>query len=371
MKSLTTKKQNSPTLSKKKSNSHSRTHKNAHKNKNSHPNFHHSFVVLLLILLLFTLISLFIGTQKISPLIFFTNFPSLDPFDKIILFELRLPRILLSILCGALLAGSGAVFQGFFRNPLADSGILGISSGATFGAVLAIFFSQTVTSFLTFKFLSPISLFAFLGGIFTSFLILSLSFTFKTSSSITLLLSGTAVGTFLSSLSSLFLILKQRDLHTVYAWTMGSFNGKNWEDLFLFLIPSIISLILLNFCSKNLNLLGSGEKTAVTLGLNLTFTKFFTLIVGSLATSCAVCMGGIISFVGLICPHIIRNIFGSEHKIVIPFSMILGAILLLLSDTLARILISPSEIPVGIITSLLGVPFFIIVLKKSQVQGEF
>jgi len=146
---------------------------------------------------------------------------------------------------------------------------------------------------------------------------------------------------------------------------MGSFNGKGWDEFSFIIIPSVLATALLLLCAKNLDILGSGEKTAVSLGLNLPATKIFVLLAGSLATSCAVCAGGIISFVGLISPHIMRKLFGSEHRKLIPLSMLCGAILLLLSDTLARTVIAPSEIPVGIITSLIGVPFFIVVLKKE------
>lgn len=284
-------------------------------------------------------------------------------FEKIILFDIRLPRILLCILCGALLGGSGAVFQGFFRNPLADSGILGISSGATFGAILCGFFS--FASVVTFKFLSPISIFAFAGGIVAGVLIFLFSLILKNGSSVTLLLAGTAIGTFLSSCSSVLLLWRQKDLHSIYSWTMGSFNSKGWDEFYFLIIPSLFALILLLCSAKSLDVLGSGEKTAASLGLNLPATKIFVLLAGSLATSCAVCAGGIISFVGLIAPHIMRLLFGTSHKKLIPLSMLCGSILLLLSDTLARILIAPAEIPVGIITSLVGVPFFIIVLKKN------
>lgn len=147
---------------------------------------------------------------------------------------------------------------------------------------------------------------------------------------------------------------------------MGSFNGKSWDDLWIFIIPASVSIILLLSTAEYLDILGNGEKTAQSLGLNLTTTKVLVLISVSLATSCAVCMGGIISFVGLIAPHITRNLFGSKHKKLIPASMLFGGILLLLSDTLSRILIAPAEIPVGIITSLIGVPFFLVVLRRKS-----
>lgn len=321
------------------------------------------FTILSIILIISVFASLFLGAEKISPVSVFGNSELVDSFEQIIVFDLRLPRILLCILCGALLGGSGAVFQGFFRNPLADSGILGISSGATLGAILSIFLSAS--TLWSFKFLSPISVFAFIGGIASGVLIFVFSLSVKGNSSVTLLLAGTAIGTFLSAVSSFLLLWRQKDLHLIYSWTMGSFNAKGWDEFFVYLIPSLLALILLTFCSKSLDILGNGEKTAVSLGLNLRFTKIFVLTVGSLATSCAVCEGGIISFVGLISPHCMRSLFGSEHKTLIPFSMIFGSILILISDTFARIILAPAEIPVGIITSIIGVPFFIIVLKKN------
>lgn len=319
--------------------------------------------LLILIFAAAVFVSLFLGAEKISPSVLFGGISNMKRFEKIILFDIRLPRILLCILCGALLGGSGAVFQGFFRNPLADSGILGISSGATLGAILSGFFG--FTSFFSFRFLAPISIFAFFGGLAAGLLVFAFSLILKNGSSVTLLLAGTAIGTFLSSLSSLLLLTYQKDLHSVFAWTMGSFNSKGWDEFYFLIIPALLALVLLCICAKSLDVLGSGEKTAVSLGLNLPVVKIFVLVTGSLAASCAVCAGGIISFVGLISPHIMRKLFGSGHRKLIPLSMLGGAILLLLSDTFARIIIAPSEVPVGIITSLIGVPFFIIVLKKE------
>lgn len=314
------------------------------------------------ILIGLVIFALFSGAEKVSLSAYFDA--SLKPFQKIILFDIRLPRILLCLLCGVLLGGCGAVFQGFFRNPLADSGILGISSGATLGAIaggMIPFFAD-----FSFKFLSPVSVFAFAGGLGAGFLVFVLSFAFRKSSSVTLLLTGTALGTFISSISSFLMLAGKKELRTIFAWTMGSFNSKGWDDFYFILIPSLLAVALLLVCARSLDVLGSGETTAVSLGLNIGLVKFFVLISGSLATACAVCGGGIISFVGLISPHIVRKLFGTSHKIVIPLSMVCGSVLLLFADTLSRILIAPSEIPVGIITALIGVPFFIMVLRKDS-----
>lgn len=285
--------------------------------------------------------------------------------DISILTKIRLPRIIISIFCGALLGGTGAVFQGFFRNPLADAGIMGVSSGATFGAVMTSVFGG-VFSFSLNLFVSPITMFAFLGAIFSGVLVFAFSKIFRESSSVSLLLAGTAVGTFFSAVSSIIILSNQSQMHTFYAWTMGSFNGKGWNDFYIFLIPSIVAFILLELCSKHLDVLVCGEQSAMALGMNYNFVKNYVLFSGSLAAACAVCAGGIISFVGLIAPHVVRKIYGPLHKVLIFQSMVFGGILLLVADTISRTVIAPSEIPVGIITSLVGVPFFIFALVRMN-----
>lgn len=313
-----------------------------------------------IVLLILILVSFSIGTKFINPLMIFSKVNPLSSLDKNILLNIRIPRTLICVLCGLLLGATGAVFQGFFRNPLADSGIMGVSSGATFGAVLSGFFSFEIA-----KVFSAVTLFAFAGAVFSSLCVYALSKFFRDSSGVSLLLSGTAVGTFFSAIASVILLTKQ-NYHLFYTWTMGSFNGKTWNDFLLFVFPSVLSLVLLMFTSRELDVLSSGEQSAVSLGLNLKLFKAYVLFSGSLAASCAVCAGGIISFVGLIAPHIVRTLYGPSHRNLIYQSMICGSILLLVSDTIARSVISPSELPVGIITSLIGVPFFIYILVKMQ-----
>lgn len=322
----------------------------------------------LIILAVILLISICIGTKFINPISVLKNVfanssqaeSGLSKVDLLVLTKIRVPRALLSVLCGALLGATGAMFQGFFRNPLADSGIMGISSGATLGAVCSGFFS-----FGALQLIAPVTLFAFAGALVSAFCLFALSKIFKSQSTVTLLLSGTAVGTFFSAIASSILLTREKELHSLYVWTMGSFNGKGWNEFLVFIIPSVISLVLVMFSSKHLDVLTGGETSAKTLGLNYDKVQNYILIVGSLATSCAVCAGGIISFVGLIAPHIVRKIYGPLHKTLIFESMIFGSILLLLADTLARTVIAPSELPVGVITSLIGVPFFIVILARD------
>ncbi len=312
-----------------------------------------------IILLILGFIALCIGTRFISPLSVLLK--TCSKTDTIIITKIRLPRILISIMCGALLGGTGAVFQGFFRNPLADPGIMGVCSGATFGAVLSGLLPLSAISFL-----SPATFFAFAGALLSAFCVFLFSKFFRGNSSVTLLLSGTAIGTFFSAIASIILLTHESDLHSFYVWTTGSFNAKGWKELSVFIIPSILSLVLLQFSARHLDVLVCGEDSAQTLGLNYTFLRNYTLIAGSLAASCAVCSGGIISFVGLIAPHIARKIYGPLHKTLIFQSMLLGGLLMLIADTVARTVVAPSELPVGIITSLVGVPFFMIVLVKMS-----
>lgn len=338
------------------------------KNKND---FYIILILFLIILFISFVVSVCVGSQKIS----FENFLQIIGFkdsdstdfkllmQKNILTQIRIPRSLLVMFSGFVLAGSGCVFQGFFRNSLAEPGVLGISSGATLGAVL----SLLLPTFFAFKFIQPIALFAFLGAIISGIIIFLLSLksnSFTSSSSV--ILTGTALGTFFSSITSIILLSKQNQLHSIYVWLLGSFSGKGWNEFYFLIIPFCVSIILIFISGKFLDLLSVGEISAQTLGLDIKKTRFLILITGAVCVSSSVCAGGTIGFVGLISPHIIRSLFSSKHKYLIPLSILFGGILLLLSDVLARVLVSPIELPVGIITSLLGAPFFISLIFSKK-----
>ena len=333
------------------------------------------FLIILfsLIILLITsfIVSICVGSQKISlnDLLQIFNFQKQDNIDnkilmlKNIILKIRIPRSLLVMFTGFTLAGAGCIFQGFFRNPLAEPGIMGVTSGATLGAVC----SLLLPSFFVFKFIQPISFFAFIGAILSGLIIFLLSKKangFTSSSSV--ILTGTALGTLFSSITSIILLSKQNQLHSIYVWLLGSFSGKGWNEFYFLIIPFCVSLIMIFISGKYLDLLSVGEISAQTLGLNIKRTRFLVLITGSICVSCVVCAGGTIGFVGLISPHIIRILFYSKHKYLIPLSIIFGGCLLLISDTIARVILSPIELPVGIITSLLGSPFFISLIFSRQ-----
>lgn len=320
------------------------------------------------ILLAFSVIlALMLGAEKVS---LAAVFGQGDKFENIILWQLRLPRVLLVFVTGLLLGGSGAVFQLFFRNPLAEPGIMGISSGATLGAVIASIVPGVMA--LTGRggvgaLISPVNLCAFAGALLAGVFVTSLAFSRGgKSSSVMLLLCGTALGTLYSSVSSMLLLTCNKELHSIYTWILGSFNGRGWNEVIFILIPAAAAIVLMFCVARPLDLLTGGEQSAAALGVEVDRLRVLVLLCGSLAVSCAVCAGGTIGFVGLIAPHIVRKFLGPRSRTLIPFSMIFGAVLLLLSDTLARVLIAPGELPAGIITSILGVPFFLVLCLRRR-----
>lgn len=320
------------------------------------------------ILLAFSVIlALVLGAEKVS---LAAVFGQGDKFENIILWQLRLPRLLLVFITGLLLGGSGAVFQLFFRNPLAEPGIMGISSGATLGAVIASIVPGVMA--LTGRggvgaLISPVNLCAFAGALLAGVFVTSLAFSRGgKSSSVMLLLCGTALGTLYSSVSSMLLLTCNKELHSIYTWILGSFNGRGWNEVIFILIPAAAAIVLMFCVARPLDLLTGGEQSAAALGVEVDRLRVLVLLCGSLAVSCAVCAGGTIGFVGLIAPHIVRKFLGPRSRTLIPFSMIFGAALLLLSDTLARVLIAPGELPAGIITSILGVPFFLVLCLRRR-----
>lgn len=313
-----------------------------------------------ILLAISVILALMLGAEKVS---LAAVFGQGDKFENIILWQLRLPRVLLVFITGLLLGGSGAVFQLFFRNPLAEPGIMGISSGATLGAVIASIVPGVMA--LTGRgglgaFISPVNLCAFAGALGAGVLVTSLAFSRRgKASSVMLLLCGTALGTLYSSLSSMLLLTCNKELHSIYTWILGSFNGRGWNELFFIAVPAAVSIVLMFCVVRPLDLLTGGEKSAAALGVEVDRLRVLVLLCGSLAVSCVVCAGGTIGFVGLIAPHIVRKFLGPRARTLLPFSMIFGATLLLLSDTFARVVIAPGELPAGIITSILGEPFFL------------
>lgn len=285
-----------------------------------------------------------------------------DDSIRFIIFEVRLPRIILAVLTGSLLSMAGAVYQAIFQNPMADPYVIGISSGAAFGATIAIIFLPPMMLLGN----SIVSLAAFLSAILTSILVYFISKTKRGVDTFSLLLTGVVISTVLSSFISLMMLAHQDEAMKIMTWTMGSFNAKSWNHVLTILIPTVIGIFFTIYHGKDLNVLVMGEEEAMTMGLDTKRLKRNMLLICALLTSIAVSVSGIIGFVGLIVPHFIRLIFGSEHKFLLKASFVFGAIFMLLSDTIARSLLGGFEIPVGIITSLIGGPLFLILLVRYR-----
>ena len=285
-----------------------------------------------------------------------------DDSIRFIIFEVRLPRIILAVLTGSLLSMAGVVYQAIFQNPMADPYIIGISSGAAFGATIAIIFLPPMMLLGN----SIVSLAAFLSAILTSILVYFISKTKRGVDTFSLLLTGVVISTVLSSFISLMMLAHQDEAMKIMTWTMGSFNAKSWNHVLTILIPTVIGIFFTIYHGKDLNVLVMGEEEAMTMGLDTKRLKRNMLLICALLTSIAVSVSGIIGFVGLIVPHFIRLIFGSEHKFLLKASFVFGAIFMLLSDTIARSLIDGFEVPVGIITSLIGGPLFLILLVRYR-----
>jgi len=287
---------------------------------------------------------------------------SLDDTHKLIVLNIRLPRILLAAVVGTGLSVVGAAMQGMFKNPMADPGVIGVSSGAALGATIAI-----ASGFQKFIFgIGLVTLASFLGAIATTIIVYSIAKVGGKLPTANLLLSGVAVSFLFSSVTSIIMIFKHDQIQNIVMWTMGSLSAASWKQLEV-IAPAVIfgSIIVLAF-SRDLNLLSTGNDTAKSLGVEAENVKKLLLVISSLLIGACVSVSGIIGFVGLVIPHVIRLVLGSDHRVVLPFSAIGGALFLVICDTLARNLIPPAEIPVGAITSLFGAPFFIYLLVKSK-----
>jgi iron complex transport system permease protein len=285
--------------------------------------------------------------------------------DRWIIMNLRLPRVFLAGVVGASLAVAGATMQGVFRNPMASPSIIGISAGAAFGASLAIVLG---VSWASGAFAIPAM--AFLFSFMTLFLVYAVSRTRSGYVPVeTLLLAGIAIGSLFSALVSALQYFSGDKLSGVVFWLMGGLNNATWEQVAISIPPVILGCAVIMVLARDLNAMMVGEEQAGNLGINVNRTRLVLLIAASLVTAVAVSVSGIIGFVGLIIPHVVRILVGPDHRILLPASIVGGALFMMWTDTLARTIISPAELPVGIITALVGAPFFIYLLmsrKKSM-----
>tara|TARA_B100000780_G_scaffold202740_1_gene143843 strand:- start:15125 stop:16108 length:984 start_codon:yes stop_codon:yes gene_type:complete len=289
--------------------------------------------------------------------------------DTLVVEIIRLPRIILALLVGGILATCGALLQGLFRNPLADPALIGVSAGASVGASLVIVFGSLWFTNGVLLGLSAISMGAFLGALITSVIIFRLATGPRGTSVATMLLAGIAISALAGAATNTLGYLADNDmLRRMSLWQMGNLDGANWDRVGICGCAAILLAVLAPRESGALNAMLLGESEARHLGVNVEWLKRRLIIYSAIGVAISVAVAGVIAFVGLMIPHLIRLLVGPDHRHLIPLSAIAGAILLIAADTLARIVIAPAELPVGVVTAILGAPFFLwlLVLQRGR-----
>jgi len=325
-------------------------------------------ICLLLLLLFFTVavVSLFAGAADITLVTAIRDLlpleadshKALTPSERSILFSIRLPRVVLAGLVGAALSMSGVVFQALLRNPLADPYILGISAGSAVGAVTGILLGAEII-------ILGIPGMAFLGAILAALVVFGIAGTGRRLETSTLLLTGVMVNAFFSAvILFVFSISDHLQLQRAIYWTMGDLSLADDQAIIYTGFFLFIGMAFIYRYARNLNILATGEETALQLGIPVGKTKILLLTAASLVTAAAVAATGTIGFVGLIIPHILRLTVGPDHRILLPAAIICGGAFLVFADTMARCLVSPAELPVGVITALCGAPYFLALLRR-------
>ena len=337
-------------------------------------------ILLIIVLIVTVIVSLNVGYAQVPfrnilailgkqlPFLSGTVDPSLVlPEESAIVLQIRLPRIIAGVVVGAALASSGVVYQGVFKNPMADSYVLGVSAGAAVGACSSILFGLGSIAFG----LSFTQTAAFLGALLSMFLVYNISRVGSRVPVTTLLLCGIAVNFFLFAVVGLMEVIAGDQLQAMVFWLVGGFpTAVLWNDIWAILPFVVVGIVAVYIYTRDLNLMALGEETAQNLGVNIERAKMVLLVLASLITAAAVSVSGLIGFVGLMIPHLTRLTIGPDHRILLPASAITGAIFLVVCDDIARVVANPFgstvELPVGIITMLAGAPFFILLFRRKK-----
>lgn len=335
----------------------------------------HPIWISLLLLALALVLSVAVGSVFIPPAVMFellsvklsgAEIPDgFQPF-AIILFTLRMPRTVLIALTGAALAGSGAAYQGLFRNPLADPYLIGVASGAGLGAIVAMSVRGQVTSAMPKLGLFAVPVAAFTGAMLTVFVVYQLARVGRSIPVTNLILAGVAVSSFATALTSFLMINSTGELRRALVWLLGGSTMSGWQPVVAQLPYIVLGLGTLLTMGHALNVMQVGDEQAQQLGLPVERVRLWVILAASLSTAAAVSFAGIIGFVGLIVPHVVRMLCGSDYRRILPLSILGGGILLLVADVAARVVMAPQELPVGIIMSLGGAPFFLWVLRRAK-----
>ncbi len=318
-------------------------------------------IVLIILIVFAFVVSISIGSSNIPLLdVFKTLFGQGDSTMELIVFKLRMPRAVMAIIIGACLAVSGALLQAVMRNPLADPGTIGVSAGASTAAITIILIFPTLTS------LVPIV--SFVGALLTCMLIYAIAWKNGKLDPLRIILTGVAVNAVLGGYNSLLQLFNSDNLTGVLSFMNGSLAVANWDSVGICLVYGVIGLILSFCCIKTANTLLLGEEMTKSLGINTNKSRLFLSAISAFLAAATVSVVGMIGFVGLIVPHIARTIVGSNYKSLIPVSILLGALILLVCDTIGRVILPFTEIPVGIVMAVLGGPFFLYMLRKRGIN---
>ncbi len=339
----------------------------------------YSFTLVLLLVLLIAacVLSACIGAVKISAselwsiIAYRTGLSSATDFapqQEAVFLNIRLPRVLLATLVGSSLAVAGSTLQGLFRNPLAEPGLIGISSGASLFAVMMIVLEHRFFGFMTATFgYYALAIAAFIGACITTFVVYRLAVGNGKADITTLLLAGIAINALAGSFTGLLTYMStDEQLRNITFWSLGSLGGASWKTVSGILPFVLVSLLALPFFSKSLNVLALGESQAGHMGINVSLLKKLIIVLATMGVGASVAVSGMIGFIGLVIPHILRMAFSADHRLVVPGSALLGATVLVLADVVARTLFAPAELPIGIVTAIIGAPVFIYIITVER-----
>jgi len=297
--------------------------------------------------------------------------PTWAPADEQIILTLRLPRIVAALIVGAGLATAGVLFQGLLRNPMADPYIIGTSGGASLGATVALLASAQLGWQLSWAGFGLVPVFAFAGATATVLVVYNVARVGTRTPITTLLLAGFAVGSMLTAVMSFLMLIGEHSLRGTLLWLMGGLGSNAWEQLVIVGPLVLLGLAVSCYFAADLNALLLGEEQATYLGVNVERRKVLLLALGSLLTAASVSISGLIGFVGLVVPHVARLAFGPDHRLLIPAAALAGGCFLILADLVARLVLAPTEVPVGIVTALAGAPFFLYLLRRNRHEYRF
>lgn len=283
-----------------------------------------------------------------------------------IVYQIRLPNTALMALAGMALGGSGAAYQGLFRNPLADPYIIGVASGAGLGAVLAMSANWPVSLMG----MATVPLAAFIAALITVAIVYAIAHVGRSTPVTTLILAGVAVSSFATAMTSLIMLLSTDELHRAVNWMVGGFALGGWEPVLASLPYLLIGLAVLALLGRQLNVLQFGDEQARQMGLDVERSKLIIVVAATLVAATAVAFSGIIAFVGLIVPHVVRLLWGPDYRRTLPLAILVGGSFLLAADVVARVVLAPRELPVGVITAVVGAPFFLWLLYRTKGRGR-